>query len=216
MSIYSAPDSQEASKFVPSRDGLINPTTAFRGLSIFLNGIERVGKAIARRSFICHLGRFGWVHSVVRITRKYEQATNWLVEAGVAYHCFNISGLALPLSFSQKRNLYKLYMLDTGLLCAMSMNGIQNSLLSGDIKINEGMVAENYVAAALAKKKIPLHYYDKKTRTELDFVWNDGASLSVIEVKSGNEYRRHIALDNAIFDNPGVFQEKNRFAQGQR
>jgi len=147
-------------------------------------------------------------------TRKYEQATNWLVDAGVAYHCFNISGLALPLSFSQKRNLYKLYMLDTGLLCAMSMNGIQNALLSGDIKINEGMVAENYVAAALTKKRIPLHYYDKKTRTELDFVWNDGKSLSVIEVKSGNEYRRHIALDNAIFDNPGVFKRKIVLCKG--
>ncbi|MDR1061104.1 MAG: AAA family ATPase, partial [Clostridiales bacterium] len=112
--------------------------------------------------------------------RKYAQATNWLADAGIAYHCFNISNIALPLSFSEKRNLYKLYMLDTGLLCAMSMSGIQSALLAGDIKINEGMVAENYVAAALAKKGIPLYYYDKKTRAELDFVFNDGGSLSVI------------------------------------
>ena len=140
--------------------------------------------------------------------RKYENATNWLHDAGIAYHCFNVSDLALPLSFSEKRNLYKLYMLDTGLLCAMSMNGIQSALLEGNIKINEGMVAENYVAAVLAKKGIPLYYYDKKTRTELDFLWNDSGSLSVIEVKSGSEYRKHIALDNAIEDNPKAFKRK--------
>jgi predicted AAA+ superfamily ATPase len=147
-------------------------------------------------------------------TRRYEQATNWLHDAGIAYHCFNISSLTLPLSFAEKRNLYKLYMLDTGLICAMSMNGIQGALLSGDLKINEGMVVENYVATVLAKKGIPLYYYDKKTRAELDFVWNDGGKLSVIEVKSGNEYRKHIALDNAIEDNPNTFKRKIVLCKG--
>jgi len=147
-------------------------------------------------------------------TRKYEQASNWLVDAGIAYHCFNISNLALPLSFSEKRNLYKLYMLDTGLLCAMSMNGIQGALLSGDIKINEGMVVENYVATVLAKKGIPLYYYDKKSRTELDFVFNDGGSLSVIEVKSGSNYHKHAALDNAIEDNLDIFKRKIVLCRG--
>jgi len=146
--------------------------------------------------------------------RKYEQATNWLNDAGIAYHCFNVSNLELPLSFSEKRNLYKLYMLDTGLLCALSMNGIQNELLLGNIKINEGMIAENYVAATLVKQNIPLYYYDKKTRAELDFVWNDGGKLSVIEVKSGNGYRRHIALNNAISDFPNAFNRKIVLCKG--
>jgi len=146
--------------------------------------------------------------------RKYEQATNWLIDAGIAYHCFNISNLALPLSFSEKRNLYKLYLLDTGLLCAMSMKGIQSEILSGDIKINEGMFAENYVAAVLAKKGIPLYYFDKKSRAELDFVFDDRGGLSVIEVKSGNDYRRHTALNNAIENNPGIFKRKIVLCKG--
>ena len=102
-------------------------------------------------------------------SRKYEQATMWLAEAGIAYHCYNISALELPLSFSEKRNLYKLYMVDTGLLCAMTMDGIQSAVLSGDIRINEGAVAENTVAAELVKRGIPLYYYDKKTWMELDY-----------------------------------------------
>jgi predicted AAA+ superfamily ATPase len=146
--------------------------------------------------------------------RKYEQATMWLSEAGIAYHCFNTAALELPLSFSEKRNLYKLYMLDTGLLCAMTMDGIQNAVLSGDIRINEGAVAENAVAAELAKRGIPLYYYDKKARMELDFVFKDDGRLSVIEVKSGSEYRRHAALDNAFADNPGKFKRRIVFCKG--
>ena len=146
--------------------------------------------------------------------RKYEQATLWLSEAGIAYHCFNITALELPLSFSEKRNLYKLYMLDTGLLCAMTMDGIQNAVLSGDLRINEGAVTENAVAAELVKRGIPLYYYDKKTRMELDFIFKDEGRLSVIEVKSGNDYRRHAALDNAYADNPGKFRRRIVLCKG--
>jgi predicted AAA+ superfamily ATPase len=60
----------------------------------------------------------------------------------------------------------------------------------------------------LGKKGIPLYYYDKKSRAELDFVFCDGEHLSVVEVKSGNDYRRHAALDNAIRDNPKAFGRK--------
>jgi predicted AAA+ superfamily ATPase len=146
--------------------------------------------------------------------RKYEQATMWLAEAGIAYHCFNVSALELPLSFSEKRNLYKLYMLDTGLFCAMAMDGIQEAVLAGDIHINEGAITENAVAAALAKGGIPLYYYDKKSRMELDFVVKDSGRISVVEVKSGNSYRRHAALDNAYADNPDKLNRRIVLCKG--
>jgi len=132
--------------------------------------------------------------------RKYEQATNWLIDAGIAAHCFNVTDLSVPLSFSEKRNLYKLYMMDTGLLCAMTMSGAQAALLAGDIRINEGMFAENAVASELAKRGVPLRYFSRKTRDELDFVMSDGGKVTVIEVKSGDDYRKHRALDNVASD----------------
>jgi len=128
-------------------------------------------------------------------SNKYENASMWLTEAGVSYNCFNVASLELPLSFNEKRNLYKLYMLDTGLLCAQSMNGIQSFLLSGDITVNEGGITENAVAAALAKKGVPLYYYDKNSRCELDFVLTEEGKASVIEVKSGKRYKEHASLD---------------------
>jgi len=134
--------------------------------------------------------------------RKYENASMWLSEAGIALNCFNVSALETPLRFNEKRNLYKLYMLDTGLLCAQGMKGIQSELLNGNININEGGITENAVAAELAKKNIPLYYYDKKGRAEIDFVLTENNSLSAIEVKSGKNYKTHASLDNACEQAP--------------
>jgi predicted AAA+ superfamily ATPase len=129
--------------------------------------------------------------------KKYENASMWLAEAGVAYNCFNVAVLEAPLRFNEKRNLYKLYMLDTGLLCAQGMKKIQIELLAGNIEINEGGITENAVGAELAKKNIPLYYYDKKGRSELDFVFEENGGLSVIEVKSGKNHKMHASLNHA-------------------
>jgi predicted AAA+ superfamily ATPase len=133
--------------------------------------------------------------------KRFENASEWLSEAGIGYLCFNVASLELPLAMAEKRSLYKLYLHDTGLLCALAMDGIQSELLTGNIAINEGMVTENAVAAALKKKGIPLHYYDKKSRQELDFVFRDQNAVSVIEVKSGKENKRHASLDAAASNN---------------
>lgn len=130
--------------------------------------------------------------------RKYGDATEWLVDAGIAYFSFNVSTLELPFSFIEKRNLYKLFMLDTGLLCSMSLNEMQFFVLNGDIGINEGALTENFVATELVKHGKKLNYYDKKSRQELDFIFNDGGKIGIIEVKSGNDYQRHASLSAAL------------------
>jgi len=140
--------------------------------------------------------------------RKYENASMWLTEAGIAYNCFNVAAVEAPLRFNEKRNLYKLYMLDTGLLCAMGMKGVQSELLGGNIEINEGGITENAVAAQLAKMNIPLHYYDKKGRAELDFVFEENGGLAVIEVKSGKNHKTHASLDHACNDARGALNRR--------
>ena len=99
-------------------------------------------------------------------------------------------------------------MLDTGLLCALGFTGIQSALLLGDIGINEGGITENAVAAALAQKNIPLYYYDKKSRMELDFIFVENGKLSVIEVKSGKNYKKHTSLDHAYKDVHGKLNRR--------
>lgn len=130
--------------------------------------------------------------------RKYGDATEWLVDAGIAYYSFNTTALELPFSFTEKRNMYKLFLHDTGLLCRQSLQNLQFAILNGDIAINEGALTENFVAAELAKHGHKLHYYDRKSRTELDFLIEAPEGIVIIEVKSGSNYKRHPSLNTAL------------------
>ena len=133
--------------------------------------------------------------------RKYEAPTQWLIDAGIAYYSFNTNAFELPFEATENRRLYKLYMVDTGLLCSQLLKKMQFSVMNGEIDINEGALTENFVACALAANDVALHYYDKKSKLELDFVIPDENGITIIEVKSGAEYKRHASLNNAIASN---------------
>ena len=123
------------------------------------------------------------------------------MDAGIAYFSYNTHNLLLPFEQYEKRNLYKVFLLDTGLLCSMWREPIQWQVLNGEIDINEGALTENFVAAELVKKGYALHYYDYKSRQELDFLIAQNNKINIIELKSGNDYKRHASLD-AVLENP--------------
>ena len=134
--------------------------------------------------------------------QKYEDAAQWLADAGVAYFCYNTHSLDLPFEQYENRNLFKVYMLDTGLLCSMWSGNVQWQVVQGDLSINEGGLTENFVAAELSKHGHLLHYYDHKSRNELDFLLKGDKTLNILEVKSGNNYKSHASLDNALKNSP--------------
>ena len=127
---------------------------------------------------------------------KYENAAEWLRDAGIAYFSYNTHNLLLPLEQYEKRNLYKVFLVDTGLLCAMWDEPIQWDIIRGGIDINEGALTENFVAAELVRQGYSLHYYDRKSRQELDFLISARNKIDVIEVKSGKDYKHHASLDS--------------------
>lgn len=129
--------------------------------------------------------------------RKYGSPTQWLVDAGMAYYSFNVGAFELPFPGNENIRLYKLFFVDNGLMCAMMLDNIQSKVLTGDIFVNEGALAENYVAGELSKYGISLNYYDHKSKHELDFVFPEGNKISIIEVKSGKDYKQHTSLDMA-------------------
>ncbi len=130
--------------------------------------------------------------------QKYEDAAQWLADSGIAYFSYNTHTLAMPFEQYENRNLFKVYLLDTGLLCSLWGENLQWKVMNGDIAINEGGLTENFVASELVKHGHQLHYYDKKSRNELDFLIRENNLLSVIEVKSGNDYKKHSALNNVM------------------
>ena len=129
--------------------------------------------------------------------RKYGAPTQWLVDAGMAYYSFNVGSFELPFPSHENIRLYKLFFVDSGLMCGMMLDRIQSKVLSGDIFVNEGALAENYVAGELTKHGISLNYYDRKSKHELDFVFPEDGRISIIEVKSGKDYKQHASLNMA-------------------
>lgn len=129
---------------------------------------------------------------------RYEDSFNWLVDAGVANPCYKVVEPRASLKLNEKRSLFKLYAGDTGLLCALSMDNIQFSILQGDLGINMGSVLENVMSQMFVANGFSLHYFDSKRFGELDFVLQDGTSIDLVEAKSGNDYRRHAALDRIL------------------
>ena len=105
-------------------------------------------------------------------------------------------------------------MLDTGLLCALWNDNIQLKVMQGEIDINEGALTENFVAAELRKHGHKLHYYDRKSRQELDFLLAENNKVTIIEVKSGDTYKRHASVDTALQEQPekiGKVMVMNKF-----
>lgn len=151
---------------------------------------------------------------------RYENCFVWLSDAGVALPCYNITSPEPPLQLNEKRNLFKLFMGDAGLLCAACMENIQFSILNGDLSVNMGSILENVMAVQLKSNGFSLNYFDTKKYGELDFVIQNGTHTELVEIKSGNDYKKHNALDNIkkaqyrgvekafVFCGDNVFEEK--------
>lgn len=154
------------------------------------------------------------IHPDARLLR-YEDSFNWLADAGVALPCYNVTEPQAPLGLNEKRNLFKLYMNDVGLLCAACMENVQFDLLMGNVEINMGSILENVFAQNLKSNGFKLHYFDSKKIGELDFVLQNGLSTVLLEIKSGNDFKKHLAMDHALetkqwkFEQTIVFSKSN-------
>ena len=126
---------------------------------------------------------------------RYADSFNWLADAGVALPCYNVEAPQPPLTLSEKRNLFKLFMGDTGLLCAACMENVQFGILNGDLQINMGSILENMIAQQLRSNGFHLNYYDGKKTGEIDFVVQNGMRVDLVEVKSGNDFKVHSAMN---------------------
>jgi predicted AAA+ superfamily ATPase len=129
---------------------------------------------------------------------RYDESFKWLDEAGVALPCYNVTEPRVPLSLNEKHNLFKLFMNDTGLLCAACMDNIQLDILQGHLEINMGSILENVMAQQLRAAGFDLYCYDSAKHGEVDFVIQNGMHIDLAEIKSGSDYDKHNALDNVM------------------
>ena len=131
--------------------------------------------------------------------KKYENSFLWLKDAGVALPVYCADEPKTPLMLSKSRNLFKLFHCDVGLLANMYMdNNLQIKILNKDKDINFGSVYENAVAQELASKGFDLYYYKNNKLGEIDFLIENKGYVIPLEIKSGKNFKRHIALDNLL------------------
>jgi predicted AAA+ superfamily ATPase len=130
--------------------------------------------------------------------REYEDALNWLRDAGLIYKVTNVKAPKLPLSAYEDLSAFKIYLLDIGLLCYMS--GIDTSTILDNKQFFtefKGALNENFVLEALTRdSRHPLFYYDFD-RYSIDFMLQHNGKIFPIEVKSSNR-STHASITNYI------------------
>ena len=126
----------------------------------------------------------------------YQDEFDYLISSGIALDVKAISNPKFPLMESARKNLLKLYLNDVGLLTNILYKNNIRPILEDIPSINLGSVYESVVAQELRAHGHELYYYDNKHHGEVDFLIDDYQQLSVlpIEVKSGKDYKIHVAL----------------------
>ena len=130
--------------------------------------------------------------------REYEDSFVWLQDAGVALPCYNLSEPKAPLKINEQSRLFKLFMNDCGLLCAMGLENLQFDILQGNLSANMGGILENVFAEQLKSNGFSLRYLNKRTIGELDFVVQRAGKIIPIEIKSGKDYLIHSAMNKFL------------------
>ena len=119
--------------------------------------------------------------------KEYEAALTWLCDCGLVYKINRINKPGLPLKAYEDIGAFKLFVLDVGLLSAMSELDIR-TLLDGDKIFEEfkGALTEQYVLQQLQGiKDLPIFYWTSDSgMAELDFVVQSGKEVIPIEAKA--------------------------------
>jgi len=130
--------------------------------------------------------RYNKVKSGAR-AREYENALTWLEKAGFILKVHAVTTGHFPLSAYKDSSMFKIFLLDIGLLrilsrlsAAMILNGDSGYSLFG------GALAENFIAGELLTftGDVP-YYWRSKATAEIDFIIQRNDVVVPIEVKSG-------------------------------
>lgn len=136
----------------------------------------------------------------------FEIAIQWLVDSGLVHKVHRISKPVVPLKFYEDMSSFKLFLIDCGLLGALSETPPEQILIGDNVfEEYKGAFTENYVLQQL--KSLPrtfVYYYSNDNSTlEIDFVVQHDTHIIPIEVKA-EENLRAKSLRQFVTDNPGL------------
>ncbi|MBP7073952.1 MAG: ATP-binding protein [Rhabdochlamydiaceae bacterium] len=128
--------------------------------------------------------------------RDYEEAIQWLTDAGLIHKSHLIETPRFPLSAYADTQTFKLFLLDVGLLGAQSNLSAQ-IILEGNSLFTEfkGSLTENYIAQELiSSDQKNLYYWTSEGTAEVDFLIENDHEILPLEVKSGSSEKKKSLL----------------------
>jgi len=136
-----------------------------------------------------------FVYGVIRggaRAKDFEIAIQWLVDCGLVIKIHRVSKPGMPLIAYQDLSVFKLFLVDVGLLGAMA--GIHISvLLNGNDVFTEfkGALTEQYVMQQLRieSNRYIGYWTNERSTSEVDFIVQENGAVFPIEVKSGVNLR---------------------------
>lgn len=129
---------------------------------------------------------FGRVREGAR-AKDFEEALVWLAQAGLICRVSRVSKPGLPLAAYVDHKAFKVFLVDVGLLGAMS--GLDSaSIVNGNTVFTEfkGALVEQFVCQQLVSdcKMSPFYWSAESSRGELDFLSQKSGKTYAIEVKA--------------------------------
>lgn len=138
--------------------------------------------------------------------KEFELGIEWLKDAGLIYKVNRTKKGLLPLTAYEDFSAFKLFIIDTGLLCAMS-NLPAQVLLDGNALFTDykGALTKQYVLQQLKDiKDMSVYYWSaENSRGEIDFLLQYGADIIPVEVKA-EENLQSKSLRAFIDKNPAL------------
>lgn len=132
--------------------------------------------------------------------KEFETAINWLTNAGLLLKCSRISKPTVPLKSYTDYDVFKLFLLDVGLLTATANLSEQILLEKNQILIEfKGALTEQFVAQELVLNYDLFYWTAERATAELDFIIQKNQDCIPIEVK---------AEENLKAKSLKVFEEK--------
>ena len=135
--------------------------------------------------------------------KDFEVAIQWLMDAGLVYKAERVSRPKIPLKFYVDISSFKLFLLDCGLLGAMSETPPETLLVADNgMEESKGAFTENYVMSQLvATCASSVFYYSNDARLEIDFLIQHGRDIVPIEAKA-EENLRSKSLSTFVASHP--------------
>lgn len=133
---------------------------------------------------------FGQIRQGAR-AKDFELAIEWLLDCGLITKVYRVEKPAMPLKAYTDFSAFKIYMLDVGLLAAMSELDAKTILEGNDLFVEfKGALTEQYVLQQLVSDTTYTPYYFlPSAHTEIDFIIQKDSEIVPVEVKAEENLR---------------------------